>query len=340
VLMLVMYDFPQNKAGLWRWSWFFAITVILALPLLFQPNYGQGKLEGLFISNQDAIAHYGIGFMMTSQLIYSFFSYIYIINESHFVTSSLIDPISAIFIPAGMAWLAVQWKRNKFALFWILSFAIMWFLAGASHGRQFPPNTRMFMLLPWWTSFAAFGITWLAGWIERITKSHRNYHAIIAIWLVFIGIANLVQVYWIFPQRYAGTQSLEILFLRLTQLADRGGIDPVYLFITDESWSIDGLRVMQDLYHSPPSESQLDRVVMIGTTLEPEQLVKLQAPDTVVISQPWLKPEWLDTLTPIMLKVGKAACDIRDTAKSDIKFTAYFPQNMAYLCPFNGNWND
>ena len=30
----------------------------------------------------------------------------------------------------------VQVKRNKFALFWILSFLIMWFLAGASHGRN------------------------------------------------------------------------------------------------------------------------------------------------------------------------------------------------------------
>ena len=342
VILMAIYDFPKSKAAVWRWLLWTGIFGILVLPLLFQPAYAQGKVEGLYVNNLDAIAHYGIGFMFSSQLIYSLFSYLYVINESHFVSASHIDPISAIWVPVGLAWITVQIKRNKFALFWMISFGVMLFLVGASHGRLFPPNTRMFMLLPWWTSFTAFGITWMADWISQKTKNPFHYQLILSATLILILGANLMHVNWVYPRLSEGSSSLEVLFMRLAERVDGdpNNRSPIYVFVTDESWGIDGIRTLQDLYHSPQSNYQLERIIMTGDTLDRNQLVRLQAENTIVILQPWMDAEWMASMMQIVADTGKVTCQVRETVNSPVKFTAYFPPDLAYLCPYDGNWDN
>ena len=340
VLLLALFDFPKSKPAIWRWACCIGMACIIAIPLIIQPSYYIGKTEGLFIYYPDSIARYGIWFIFGSNLLYSLFSYLYIIHETSYVAVSHIDPISAIWVPIGMAWLTVQVRRNKFALFWILSFLIMWFLAGASHGRQFPPETRMLFLLPWWFSFAAFGITWMAEWIGRKTKSAFYEKAVPIALMVIIAATNLVQVYWLVPQRYAERTSMETLFLQLAQRGDHdpGNPKPNYLFVTDERWLIEQIQILQGVYRTPRSAAQLDRIVMTDVTPETDQLVRLQAADTIVIPQPWMFSYRLEALTTIMKETDKVVCTIRETPDTQIVFTAYFPPNLVYLCPFNGNW--
>lgn len=342
VFLMAIYDLPKSKAAVWRWLLWIGIFGMMAVPLLFQPSYGQGKVEGLYVNNLDAIAKYGIGFMFSSQLIYSLFSYLYVINESHFVSVSHIDPISAIWVPVGLAWITVQIKRNKFALFWMISFGVMLFLVGASHGRLFPPNTRMFMLLPWWTSFTAFGITWMADRISQKMKNPFHFQLILSILMILILGMNLVHVNWVYPRLSEGSSSLEVLFMRLTERVDGdpNNRSPVYVFVTDESWGIDGIRTLQDVYDSPRSSTQLERIVMTGEPLTREQLLRLQAGNTIVIPQPWMNAEWKASLLPILADSGKVTCGVREVVKSNVKFTAYFPANLDYLCPSDGNWSN
>ncbi len=280
--------------------------------------------------------------MFASQLVYSLFSYLYIISETHFVTSSHMDPVSAIWIPIGMAWLVTLLKRSKFALFWILSFGVMWLLAGASHGRLFPPNTRMFMLLPWWCSFTAFGIIWLADWIKQKTGSPKFYKAFLVCLLILISATNLIQAYWLSSRRYTGTQSLEILFLRLSQKVDHdpAGEKPFYLFVTNDKWGIDGIRLIQNLYHSPQTTVQLGRMIMPGDALYTGQRIIIHSENTIVIPQPWMALKDLEALSQVMAEAGKTACNIQTAPKSPIVFIAYFPSKLAYLCPAGGNWED
>jgi hypothetical protein len=341
VLLMAIYDLPKQKPDIWRWLWCFGIFCIMATPLLFQPAYGQGKVEGLFIFNLDAIARYGTSFMIGSQLVYSFFSYLYVINESHFIVASHIDPISAIWVPIGLSWLVVQLRRRKFALFWMIGFVLMWFLAGASHGRLFPPNTRMFMLLPWWMSFTAFGIEWTMEWIAQKVKAPLVFKAFPVAIIILISGTNLLQANWVYPRLSAGTPSLEMLFLRLVERAER---DPqarnsIYVFVTDESWGLDGIRLLQDLYFLPQSGYQLERIVMSRESLEWGELARLRAANTIIIVQPWMRPEWQAALTPILVEAGKQTCEIRDTADTAAIFTAYLPASQNSLCPINGDWS-
>jgi len=341
-IMMVLFDFPKSKPAIRRWAWCIGIACIMAIPLIFQPAYFQNKIVGLYINYPDTVARYGIWFIFGSNLLYSFFSYLYVASESHYIAASHIDPISAIWVPVGMAWLAVQLRRNKFVVFWILSFLIMWFLAGASHGREYPPDTRMFMLLPWWCSFAAFGITWLAEWTGRNAKSALYEKAIPIVLMVIIAATNIIQAYWLVPQRFAGIASMESLFLRFAQRGDQDADNtkPDYLFITDERWLIERIQMEQIIYDTPHSAAQLDRIVMTDETPEPDQLLRLQAADTIVIPQPWLEANRMIALTAIMLNTDKVVCQIRETPDTEIIFTAYLPPDLAQLCPYGGNWDE
>ncbi|MBN2257874.1 MAG: glycosyltransferase family 39 protein [Anaerolineaceae bacterium] len=342
ILLMALFDLPKSKPAFIRWVSAVAMTCIIAMPLVFQPLYGSSKLEGLFIHYPDNTALHGIGFYFAAEMIYSLFAYLYMIEESHFITVAHVDPFSAMWIPIGLGWLVAHLRKHKFALFWIISFVLMLFLAGASHGRMFPPNTRMIMLLPWWVSFASFGISWVVNWISHQSKSPRLHTGLMSAMMAIVVVSNLTQVHLVFPQRYAGGHSFETVFLRLSMRMDNdpGKHNPTYLFITDEHWGIDGMHLLQNLYHSPRSRSQLKRIIMTGNPLDQEQLNEIQAANTIVILQPWMNAEWQASFGPVMSEAGKNRCDVRETADTTVKFTAYFPVNLDYLCPVDGNWHD
>jgi len=233
-------------------------------------------------------------------------------------------------------------KRNKFIVFWLLSFVLMLFFAGASHGRVYPPNTRMFMLLPWWVTFAAFGITDIVEWLQGLFKGVNISNRFTGILLIGILAANLVQVNWVFPCRTAGLPNLEVLFLRLAHKIDNDPADPqpVYLFVTEENWGIDGIRLLQDLYQTPQSKKQLDRIYLTGDILTSDQIQLIQASHTVIIPQPWMKPEWQEGLKPVLSQAGKLPCEIKNTLETPVKFTAYFPAEWIGFCPAGGEWGE
>ena len=342
VLLMAFFGFPKGKSAIWNWTCWIGMACIVVIPLIIQPFYYTGKSEGLFIYYPDSIAQYGLWFIFGSNLLYSFFSYVFSVGETHYVVASHIDPFSAIWVPIGMAWLIVQVKKNKFALFWILSFLIMWFLAGASHGREYPPETRMLMLLPWWCSFAAFGITWMVEWLGRRVKSAFVEKALSLTLMIIILATNLVQVYWLVPRRYTGRASTGTLFLRLAERVDHdpGVSMPYYIFVTDETWLIDDIQMLQDAYQLPRTVAQLDRIVMNDETLAPGQIIRLQAADTIVIPQAWMEANDLAALTEIMKVTDKVLCPVREEPYTNIMFSAYLPPNLAHLCPVDGNWEE
>jgi hypothetical protein len=50
--------------------------------------------------------------------------------------------------------------------------------------------------------------------------------------------------------------------------------------------------------------------------------------------------EWKASLVSFTAGAGKVTCEVRETTDTDIKFTAYFPADLAYLCPVNGDWSE
>jgi len=162
VLLMLFYMPPTSRAALRRWSMMIASFSLTMLPLLFQPGYWQAKIAGTIFYNPDIIGSTAESlFHVGSNLLYTLFSFVYIPEESHFVVSSYVDPLTAIFLPIGLA-LILRWlRKERFAAFAAVAFIIEALLIGVSHDRPYPTATRMFMLLPWMALFGALGLCWV-----------------------------------------------------------------------------------------------------------------------------------------------------------------------------------
>ena len=177
VFMLVFFDPPLSTAARKRWGVMLLSTFFLLLPLLIQADYWENKIQGtvffvpaIVSTVGSAIAH------ILSNLIYALYSFLYIPSESHFVVASYLDPITGVLALLGLGYILVFGWRNRSLLFILLSFITLLFLVGASHGYQFPPTTRMFMLLPFWSLLAAIGVEWLIVQIKILRESQIAAH--------------------------------------------------------------------------------------------------------------------------------------------------------------------
>ncbi|NPV55360.1 MAG: hypothetical protein HPY76_01620 [Anaerolineae bacterium] len=340
IIYLLFFDPPFERTALRRWVYLLPSFSLLFLPLIFQPGYWQEKLAGTFMNNPtifeqgQGIYHFG------SNLLYSLFTYLYIPDETHFVVVSHLDLISAIFVPIGLARLVRLAPRHKFAGFLLVLGAYLLVTVGITHDRQFPTNTRMFLLLPLWTLLAAGGIRWV--WLElaacRVPANWQRWG--LAILLGSIAILNLLQTYPLAAARMVGDPNLEVLFLRWLQYDQQQPqrSSGVYVFITEEDWGIDGIRLLRDVYRLPESQAQLKRLVATGETLSESDLIRLADEDVFVIVQPWMAEDRRTAIEQHLAALGKRPCSIQNAPSVSPRFTLWMPPGRFDSCPAGGVW--
>jgi hypothetical protein len=335
ILLLLFYLPPTSRKVLRYWLRMIAGFCLLLLPLLFQSEYWKVKIAGtLFYTPEIARTSGRLLTHFSSNLLYTFFSYVYIPEESHFVVSSYVDPLTTIFLPIGIALILRLAPKQRFAAFIVSAFVFESFLVGATHDRFFPPNTRMFLLLPWFFLFAAMGIVWTIKQVRRIASFRWRATSMIGIVLACILGLNLTQSLWLFPERTLGIPSLEVLFLRMLQHDQKE--DPkrskVYLFITKTDWGIDGIRTLQDVYGVPGSQSQLIRLAVAEPELPDWAVNRILEENTVVIIQPWMEDALQDPIAASLSELGKQSCDVSNTPQVDPRFTFWYSPGFEKLC--------
>ncbi|HZU86105.1 MAG TPA: glycosyltransferase family 39 protein, partial [Anaerolineaceae bacterium] len=341
-LLLLMYDPPFNRAALQRWLMAGIAFFIFFCPLLFQPQYWETKVAGTLFYNPEVLqqpggvaAHFG------RNMLYSTYSFLFIPQESHFIVSSYVDPLSGMLVLLGLAWAIKLMRRDRFAVYVLIGFVLLNFFIGATHDRQTPPNTRMFLLLPWYTLLAALGLSWLAWQMQRLQAPRRLATALSVFLLVGVVAGNLYQAYDLSRQRNVGSPSVEMLFLRMLQ-RDEGFPDisrKSYLFLTEENWSVDGLLLLQEIYGVPASGTQLERVIVTDSELSPYLLARISDENVGVIIQPWMEEELSAQLEERLAELEKQPCMIKDTPKTDLRFTIWWSSRWIDLCPANGDWS-
>jgi len=350
IILLLFYDPPSTRPALRRWSLTLVVLYFFLLPLLFQPGYWSAKLPGTWLYGAGEVSKVGLGFHFGSNLLYSLFSYLYIPEESHFVVVSYLDLLSALLIPLGIAWWLKLSRCQKFARFLLVGFLVLLFLVGATHDRQFPANTRMFLLLPWWALLAGSGLAWcfeqLCGW----GVGQWRAGTLLGLALLAIFSANLYQAYSLTRQRTLGVPDLEKLFLRLMQRqASRPNADALsYLFITQTDWGIDGIRVLRDLYDMPASQAQLLRVAVEPEAADvveegirpipPASVQRILGPEMLVIIQPWMEEGLRAAVEDQLKMLGKLPCPVQDTPLTPPRFTLWVSSEQMQVCPTEGRW--
>jgi hypothetical protein len=327
LLLLFFYDIPASRKTILRWCVLVLSTVVIISPLFFQPSYWSIKEAGTFLynpeitqSSQALLGHLG------RNLIYALLSFLYILEESHFIAVSYMDPVSGMLLLIGFFYALKKFSSSRFSKFWIISFTFMIFLVGASHDRMYPPSTRMFLLLPWFAFFASSGLVWIHNKATQLTPS-RTIDLIIPITIFAVFISNFYQAYTISPTRLDQYQSIEALFLRIATQGEK--IEPAqmkhYVVITQPNWGTDGLVMIQNVYQTPESPLQIDRVIISDENLaqvagsekssaifsESDTLLLVDA-NSIVMLQRFANEEWHDKVEAALKELGMTYCEARN----------------------------
>ena len=333
--LLLFYYPPLSRKALSHWAVMLMTWLVMLYPLLMQPLYWQTKLTGTLFNRPDLVqSGAAVSLHFSQNLLYAFVSYLYI-QESHFIAVSYVDPLSAVFITLGLFVLLRQVRNNKFSVFVALMYVIFLLLVGVSHDKVTPPNTRMFLMLPWFSLIGMWGIMWVEGCLKELELSRFKpvSHYLISVILVAVTATNLVQAYKISDMHYAGSQSIDSLFIGITHNIFNAEPDSSknVVVIAGDTWGIDNILLFQKTY--PHLAWFYPQVIRIKQAVLPDADISLLSDrNTIIIVSPYMDPAIQQALDAPLLALGKAHCDIL-TADGQKQFVLYNSPDLPSACP-------
>jgi 4-amino-4-deoxy-L-arabinose transferase-like glycosyltransferase len=337
ILLLLMYYPPTSRQAIGRWLVMVAIWVAMIYPLLMQPIYWESKQAGTLFHRPELVQSVDMVVQhFAYNIFYSILSFLYI-TEGHYVVASFIDPITAIFIMLGYFILLYQIRRQHFAIFVALGFVFFLFSVGASHDREVPSTTRMFLMLPWFALFGMWGMIWLEENIKKVGLFRPNSKMVLVpILLVAIAGANLYQAYKLSPMRYAATQSTATLYLAVTENIYKAqpGKQKNIAFVAQDGWGYETLQYFQDVY--PYLDwFHLYPIMITEPVLPQDKMALFSDPETIIIVAPYLEPEWQNALDAPLTALGKTRCDIWIPDMRKLLVVYYTPDLPPQICLFD-----
>jgi len=332
VLGLLIFLPPTNKEALKRWARMIASVSILFYPLLAQPRYWEAKIPGTFLYTE---ASSSIGMFVQNFLrntLYSSLSFLYMPEQSHYVSTGYLDPLGSVFVVMGFVLLMkAGFQRNKSALFLGLSFLMMFFVVGATHGRNFPTATRMFLLLPWFVLFTAFGLEWSAEMAKSLFRANR--WAVLSLLVGSIVLVNLYHAYVIDIRNMAQYHSLAPMFIKTVREINANSQVPPksYAFVAPPGWNTNGMEIVQKAYLIPASPRQLINLPIEGDQLPASAIDLVNQRDIVVIVKGDLESSLLARVDAQLQGWGKSMCEIRN-GRGTLQFQLWHSGDLGWLC--------
>jgi hypothetical protein len=330
--LLVFYP-PWKKGALQNWALVILSAAILIYPLIIQAKYWETKIPGTFIGAQVSASAGSLAGNIFTNILYSFYSYLYTVQQTHFVSTGYIDPLSGVFFITGLVYLLKQIGRlNKSAIFLAGSFLFMLVMVGATHGREFPTTTRMFLLVPWFAAFTAFGLEWFLDKASGLFSI--NQRSLIGFAILCLIAVNLYQAYGINVRNTAQYQSIEAMFLKTArEVSANPNVQPKsYVFIGPPGWGIDGLRMLQKTFQVPDSPRLLSNLPLDGDRIPVPAEAALLDSDTVVLVLANMAPERIANVDASLAGLGRAMCEIKNMA-GNVQFQLWHTGDLGWLCP-------
>jgi 4-amino-4-deoxy-L-arabinose transferase-like glycosyltransferase len=329
---LLIFLPPTNQDSIKRWGWMILSCLLVIYPLFFQPKYWQEKIPGTFLFTQMDSSAAKILKNILSNTVYSLFSYLYIPEESHFVSTGYLDPLSSIFVIFGSAVvIRMIIQRRKDAIFLFLCFASFLILVGATHGRDFPSATRMFLLLPWFALFAAYGMEWTFEKLKLLFKMEPK--TLLTILLGGIILLNLYNTYVVDIYRSAQYHNAQSLFIRTVNLInDAKNISPKsYYFIAEGEWNIEAINLLQRAYRITDSPSQIMNLPVEKSLIPANSEAIIRSQDTIVIIWAYLDRNTIKAVDTQLNQWGKSMCEIKNE-QGVTGFQLWHSGDLSWLC--------
>jgi hypothetical protein len=335
-LLLAICYRTNKRSALFHVAILMAGLLMMMFPLSMQSDYWLKKIPGTVYYNPrivgstgDSVHHWA------TNLLYSLFSFVYTPEEMHFVAVSYMDPIGAVFVFIGAAIVLRRICDSKLALFLAVSIALLLVLVGASHDRQHPPASRMFLLLPWFAMVAAIGLAWCETQLRRSGCPPRVAFFALPLVVALVAGANLYLAYPLSKERMAGRyQSAQVLFLDVGKriFAGADGDRRRVVFANDPSTlSVEGWREMLRIYGVPVATTQMVEVPAGIAPLGDAARSTMAEKDTIVVVDPRLDPGVIRSVEAVLVELGKESCVIRNTL-TEPRFTFWYSPGLRHLC--------
>ena len=331
-LGLLFFYPPVTKEAIKHWSWMIVSFALLFYPLLLQTNYWGSKIAGTFFYTDVTNSASALLKNISLNILYTSLSFLYIPDQTHYVSTGYMDPFSSVFIMIGSVFLVVLvFRRNKSALFLALSFFWMFFIVGTTHGRSFPTATRMFLLLPWLALFAAFGLEWCAERAALLFRTDRKRFLSLATSLIVI--VNLYQAYVIDIKNMPQYHTLAPLFVKtVRKINSNTHIPPKsYAFVTQPGWDTSGMATIQRAYLVPDSPRQLIDLPVEGNQLPESAAGLVSQRDVVIIVNADIDGNIMAQVGAQLQNWDKSLCEIRNE-KGTLQFQLWHSGDLAWLC--------
>jgi Dolichyl-phosphate-mannose-protein mannosyltransferase len=335
LLLLALYRPPLRRARVARWATLLGATLLVIWPLFVQADYWRTKVPGTIFYNPQLVANTTrASFHTVSNLVYALFSYLYVPEESHFVVVSYVDVLTAVFVPVGLWWYARRAVHSRWAAFVMLGFASLLFLVGASHDRQVPSTTRMFLVLPWFMLFAGTGLLWTRDRLTVTGLSSRAATGLTAVTVLGIIALNVWQAYPLSQFRQGRYHSTEALLLRVLQgAAALPGEQPGSIVVLNDPGRlhIESMREGMDIYSIRFPPSGLVEVVAADSAAVERARAVIADPRTAVLIHPALDAGLRQSLERAVASYGKRSCSMR-TAAGEERFKLWYAPQLDPPC--------
>ncbi len=329
--LFLLFAPPADRPTVSRWA-IAALTAILTIfPLPFQPTYFEGKRPGTVFDNPELTRSTGVLLgHMRDNLIYAAYSPILLGGEDHYVTSSYLDPLTGLLFSVGVAsalWLV---RRDAFVAFLVVALGWMLFFCGATHDRDFPPTTRMFLLLPLFVPLATFGLARLLGLAREVGLAPRSESAIAWTSVAAILALNLVQTHVVSRRRSANYELFDPLVVRLARrIEELPGSALRLLFLTDAPGESGGIPMLLEVYSLRPTD--FAEVAAPEGALTPEDRARVADARSAVFVSTRMPPERRDALEREIAAAGKKPCSVRTTTGEE-RFRLWTAPGVPDLC--------
>jgi hypothetical protein len=333
---MVIFVPPSNGDSIRKYFVASLSTLVLIAPLVLQPQYWNSKLPGtLFHEGRVTTSVGSIATHLASNFLYAVLSPLYIVEESHFISVSYADPLTAGLFFLGLAYLIRQRGRHRFATFVLLSLFFLLVVVGTTHDRKYPPNTRMFLVLPWIALLAAIGATWVAAQLRGLGLARRWMTVILGLLVVSLVSLNVYQAYPLSKQRLRSTyQSVQVVFARLAQevfaapeLKSKG-----FVFLNDpRSVNVDSMRELLAIYGIAFDASRMREVIVRGPELSAAEQSLIADRNSLVFVNPFLDARWRQSYESVLRQAGKQPCRIL-TSAGDHRFTIWQAEMSIEQC--------
>jgi len=338
-LFVLMFDPLRSKAVWVRYLFAFLGLIIIMIPIFYQPYFWSNMAGNtIFFEKNQGVITFSTAIESATHIIhnvlYTSLSYLFIPVESHYVTSSLVDPMLSAFLPLGFLLSIMNFRRNRFLAFLTLSYIFEILILSISNPYDFPALTRMFLLIPFYFVFAILGLDWILRVIAGISyQSGRVYYWMITCVLIISSLLNMIQSTSILQQR-TEMYPFQSVILRLFQHDKINYPDEIksFLFLTDKNFSFYFFETFVDVFHTPESKAQLQQLIVESPQIPDYWIERMKDENLAIIIPNSLKFSLATSLQPILDQTGKASCAITDKSGKYNYYQLWYPQKYPDMC--------